>query len=222
MATKLAIWKQALVHLERETITTLTDDVEPRYVFDAAWPGVVEEAFSSGDWNFAKVSSVLAADGAGTPAIGWTYVFNYPADWLRSVSVSDRAAFTCPFIDYADEGGNLHANTPTLYLRYISSNKMADAEVTSWPTMFWRYVALKLAFDTCGKLTAGDTLERKIFDRMERALRQAKSVDARNENNKVIQPGTWLRARHGAGVGGSCSNGGTLVGGTIAFNEGDV
>ena len=221
MATKLQIWKQALVHLERETITTLTDDVEPRYVFDAAWAGAVEEAFSSGDWNFAKVSAALSASGSGTPAIGWSYVFNYPSDWLRSVAVSDRPSFT-PFVDYVDEGGKLSANTPTLYLRYISSAKAADDQISNWPTMFWRYVALKLAFDTCGKLTAGDTLERKIFDRMERALRQAKSVDARNEQNKVIQPGSWLRARQGAGVGGSRDNGGTLVGGLVSFSEGDV
>ena len=57
---------------------------------------------------------------------------------------------------------------------------------------------------------------------MEKALRQAKSVDARNENNKVIQPGSWLRARRGGGVGGSCQSGGTLVGGEITFGEGEV
>jgi hypothetical protein len=222
MADKLAVWKQALVHLERETITTLTDDVEPVYVFGAAWAGAVEEAFSSGDWNFAKATVALSADGAGTPAVGWSYVFDYPADWLRSVAISDRADFSSQFIDYADEGGNLHANTDALYLRYISSTKMADGQISTWPTMFWRYVALKLAFDTCGKLTSGDTLERKIFDRMEKALRQAKNVDARNENNKVIRTGSWVLSRRGAGVGGSGSNGGTMVGGTITFGEGDV
>ena len=221
MATKLQIWKQALVHLEKATIVTLTDDVEATYVFGNAWEGAVEEAFNSGDWNFAKASAALSANGALTPAVGWAHAFAYPPTWLRTVAISNNPNFTT-FYDYLDEGGNLNANTSTLYMRFISSVNAADDKISTWPTMFWRYVALKLAFDTCGKLTAGDTLEEKLRLRMEKALLKAKSVDARNENNKVIQPGSWLRARRGAGVGGSCDNGGTLVGGEITFGEGDV
>ncbi|CAI2936246.1 hypothetical protein [Aminobacter niigataensis] len=221
MATKLQIWKQALVHLEKATIVELTDDVEAVYVFGNAWDGAVEEAFNSGDWNFAKASAALSANGALTPAVGWAYAFDYPPTWLRTVAVSNNPNFTT-FHDYLDEGGNLHANTPTLYLRFISDVNAADDKISTWPTMFWRYVALKLAFDTCGKLTSGDTLEEKLRVRMEKALLKAKGVDARNENNKVIQPGSWLRARRGAGVGGFRDNGGTLVGGEITFGEGDV
>lgn len=221
MATKLQIWKQALVHLEKATIVTLTDDVEATYVFGNAWEGAIEEAFNSGDWNFAKASAALSANGAITPAVGWAYAFDYPATWLRTLTVSNNPNFTT-FHDYVDQGGNLHANTPTLYLRFISDVNTADDKIATWPTMFWRYVALKLAFDTCGKLTSGDTLEDKLSKRMERALMQAKNVDARNENNKIIEPGTWLRARRGGGIGGSRDNGGTLVGGQITFGEGDV
>ncbi|SCW39046.1 hypothetical protein SAMN02927900_01292 [Rhizobium mongolense subsp. loessense] len=223
MADKLQIWKQALVHLEKTTITTLTDDVEAVYTFGAAWPGVVEEAFNAGDWNFAKVSAALALNGTETPAIGWTYVFDYPDDWMRTVAVNNRPEFRSPFRDYADEGGFLHANTNILYLRYISRDRMADDQIGDWPSMFWKYVAVKLAFDTCGRLTAGDTLEQKLEKRLDKALRQAKSVDARNENNKVIAPGSWLRSRFGAGCGPfGGANGGTLVGGEITFEEGDV
>lgn len=221
MATKLQIWKQALVHLEKATIATLTDDVEAVYVFGNAWEGAVEEAFNSGDWNFAKATAALSADGSLTPAVGWSYAFVYPDDWFRTVAISNNPTFP-PFHDYVDEGGHLHANTPTLYLRFVSDVNAADDKIPIWPTMFWRYVALKLAFDTCGRLTSGDTLEEKLRLRMEKALRQAKGVDARNENNKIIQPGSWLRARRGAGVGGSRDNGGTLVGGQITFGEGDV
>lgn len=222
MATKLEVWKQALVHLEKETIVTLNDDAEAVYAFGNAWAGVVEEAFNAGDWNFAKASTALAANGALVPALGWAHAFDYPPSWLRTIAVSDRPGFTT-FHDYADEGGYLHSSAPALYLRFISDANAADDRVSTWPTMFWRYVALKLAFDTCGRLTSGDTLEDKLRVRMEKALLKAKNVDARNENNKVIQPGSWLRARRGAGVaGGSGGSGGTQVGGQITFGEGDV
>lgn len=221
MATKLQIWKQALVHLEKATISALTDDVEAVNVFTNAWAGSVEEAFNSGDWNFAKTSVALSANDALTPSIGWNYAFSYPETWLRTVAINDRADFSTRFYDYADEGGQLSANTSTLYLRYISSANMADANISTWPTMFWRYVALLLAYDTCGKLTSGDTLEEKIRRRLEIARNKAKSIDARNENNKVLGTGSWLASRYGAGTGRG-RNGGTLVGGEITFSEGDV
>ncbi|MQW45577.1 hypothetical protein GHK68_25790 [Sinorhizobium meliloti] len=220
MADKLQVWKQALVHLQKETISTLTDDVPAVYTFGAAWDGVVEEAFNAGDWNFAKLSVALSLNSTETPAVGWSYVFNYPPDWMRTVAINSSPDFRTRFYDYVDEDGFLHANTNILYLRYISRAKMTD--VASWPSMFWRYVAAKLAYDTCGRLTSGDTLEDKLEKRTEKALRQAKSVDARNENNKVLNPGSWLLSRYG-GYGPCGSNdGGTLVGGEITFQEGDV
>lgn len=224
MADKLAVWKQALIHLEKETIVTLADNLPAVDTFTAAWPGVVEEAFNAGDWNFAKKTVALVLNGAVTPSVGWQNVFDYPDDWMRTVSVNGFPQFHSEFRDYVDEGGYLHSNTTTLYLRYISNARMEDDEIGTWPTMFWRYVALKLAYDTCGRLTSGDTLEQKIEARMERALRQAKNVDARNENNKVIAPGSWITARRGGGPFGSHSNnhGGTLVGGEITPGEGDV
>lgn len=222
MADKLQVWKQALVHLEKATITTLTDDVEAVYTFGSAWAGVVEEAFNSGDWNFAKKTAALDLNDAVTPSAGWQYAFDYPNDWMRTIAVNGAPEFRTPFRDYLDEGGYMHANLETLYLRYISSARSADDQISHWPTMFWRYVALKLAFDTCGRLTSGDTLEQKIEKRMMLALRQAKSVDARNENNKVIAPGSWLRARTGGGLGGRSGDVGSIVGGEITLQEGDV
>lgn len=221
MADKLQVWKQALVHLQKATINTLTDDVEAVYVFTSAWPGVVEEAFNAGDWNFAKVSVALSADPLGSTTVGWSYAFDYPDDWVRTVAVSNAPDFRSAFHHYADEGGLLHANADVLYLRYVSDTFAADNQIDTWPTMFWRYVALKLAYDTCGRLTSGDTLEDKIEKRMEKALRQAKNVDARNENNKVLAPGSWLRSRNG-GWGAGSQNMQTLVGGQIVPGEGTV
>lgn len=222
MADKLAVWKQALLHIGKATISTLTDDVEAVNVFGNAWTGVVEEAFNSGDWNFAKASAQLSESSTGTAAAGWAYVFDYPDDYLRTIAVSPYAGFASPFYDYVDEGGFLSANTPLIYLRYISDAKTADDKVGTWPTMFWRYVALLLAYEACEKLTNGATKQADLEKRLAKALTKAKSIDARNENNKTTGRGSWLRSRMGYGVGGSLDRGGTLVGGEITLGEGDV
>lgn len=220
MAEKLDIYKQALLHLGQETITALTDDVESVHVFDAAWDGVVEDAFCSGDWNFAKASAQLSESSTGTAAAGYRYVFDYPDDYTRTIAVSPYEGFREPFYDYVDEGGYLSANADTIWLRYISDTKQADP--TTWPTMFWRYVAMSLAYETCDKLTNGVTKQADLEKRLDKALRKARSVDARNENNKRLATGSWMRARRGYGAGGSDFSIGVTVGGEITLGEGDV
>lgn len=221
MASKLDVWNQALVHLEKEPLASLSSEKEARYVFDAAWPGVVAQAFNEGDWNFAKKSVALSLNNSETAALGWSYVFDYPDDYERTIAVSNVPDFAQQFFDYIDQDGFIHANTNALYLRYVSTTKQADNQVTAWPTMFWRYVAVKLAHETCGKLTSGATLGDKLEKMEKKALRQLKSVDARNQPNAQIPAGSWIRARRG-GYGGNSGLGNTIVGGEISFGEGDV
>lgn len=223
MASKLQIWKAALVHLEKETIADTTDvEVTAVNVFNNAWDTVVEEAFNEGDWNIFKKTVALVVNGSETAALGWTFVWDYPDDYMRTVAVSNIPSFNHeqPFIDYVDQGGFLHSNTNPLYLRYISSDQVDD--LTKWPTMFCSYVALKLAERTCGRLTGGTGLGDRLMKKCEKALRQAKSVDARNENNKRLPTGSWLRARVGGYGTGNDGLGNTIVGGEITFDEGDV
>lgn len=218
MATKLQIYNLAETHLGNDTLSSASDDIESRYVFDAVWDGVVEDCFLAGDWNFAKKSAELAASGAGTVIPGRSYVFDYPSDYMRTIAVSPWAGFEDPFTDFVDEGGYIHSDHETLYLRYISDATTADP--TNWPTRFWRYVAVSLAYETCDKLTNGKTKEEILRKRMELALRKAKSVDARNEAVRRPYRGAWLRARNGAG--GKCGSIGVTVGGEIVLGEGDV
>lgn len=217
MATKLDVYKQAELHIGKSTITNLTSDVEARYKFDQAWTGVVEEAFLEGDWNFAKKTSSLTAN-ADVPVDGWGYTFDYPADYLRTVSAGPYASWRGDFRDYADQGGFLYANTDSLSLIYISNAKVDLVE--TWPVMFWRMVAMKLAYETCEALTNGATKQQDLEGRLKIAVRKAKNIDARNENNNQIGPGSWLRARGGWGSGHGCVQ--TTGTAEIVPEEGDV
>lgn len=223
MASKLDVWKQALVHLGKDAnaLTSLTQEHEARYQFDAAWSGVVAEAFNEGDWNFAKKTVALVVNGGATVALGYSFAFDYPADYERSIAISNVPDFNQEFRDYVDQDGFLHSNSSAIYLRYIGDGKQSDINIPMWPTMFWRYVAVKLAAETCEKLTGSATLKESLDKAASVALRKAKSVDARNEPNKVIRAGSWIRSRRG-GYGPNSGLGNTIVGGEIVFDEGDV
>lgn len=217
MATKLDVYKQAELHIGKSTITALTDDVEARYKFDQAWTGVVEEAFMEGDWNFAKKTSSLSASGS-VPVEGWTYAFDLPDDYLRTVAVTPYALWRGGFYDYVDQGGLICANTDSLSLTYISDAKVEL--VDTWPTMFWRMVAMKLAYETCEALTNGATKQEDLDRRLKVAVRKAKNIDARNEGNQQLGPGSWLRARGGWGTGHNSIH--VTGGAEIVPEEGDV
>lgn len=219
MADKLQVWNQALIHLGAAPISSLTDDAMSVNVFGNAWAGVVEEAMNEGDWNFAK-ATVEIAPGTGTPSVGFEYRYEYPSDYERTIEISSDPQFLTPFYDFRDEGGALHANVDPLYLRYIRRDISEDSEIDAWPTMFWRFVAVKLAYETVERITQSTTGMDKLERRLTKALRKAKSVDARNEPGKQLPTGSWNRAR--SGYGGR--QGGVAVRGSgeIILSEGDV
>ena len=194
MADKLQIYNQALLNIGQEPLVTLTDDVQSRRVLDIAWAGVTEQAFNEGDWNFAKKTALLTAS-ASTPSVGFAYAFDYPADWIRTVSISPDRRTGYVYTDYEDAGGLISAGSASLYLTYISNASLATPAV--WPTMFWRYVSWRLAYETVEKLTNSTTKMQQLEKPMERALSQARNIDARNEQNKMIASGSWMRSRHG-------------------------
>lgn len=218
MADKLAVWNQALIHLGQAPIAALNDGVLSVNVFNNAWDGVVEEAFNEGDWNFAR-ATVEMSPATGTPSAGFQYVYDYPSDYERTVAVGVTALFEAPFYDFMDEGGRLHANIEPLFLRYIRNDLASDVLV--WPTMFWRFVAVKLAYETCERITQSTTSTDKLERKLQKALRKAKSVDARNQPGQRLPTGSWNRARNGGGLGGRGSIG-TIAPGSITLNEGDV
>lgn len=221
MATKLEIWNQALVHLGSAPLPTLLTETPAKNVFTNAWGGVVAEAMTEGSWSFAQKSVEIVAS-AGTPSAGFSYAFDYPDDYEQTISVCPEPQFVTPFYAFRNEGGILSANITPIYLRYIRNDLTDDAGIATWPTFFWRFVAAKLAYETCERITQSTTGDQRLERIMLKALRKAKSVNARNEPGELVPQGSWMRARNGgAGVG----RGGTfnsIGAGEIVLGEGDV
>lgn len=218
MTTKLIVWNQALMHLGSAPIAdTTSTSVMAVNVFNNAWTGVTEEAFNEGDWNFAKKTVVLEVSATGTASSGFSYAYDYPDDYMRTIAVSPEASFSSPFDKYMDEGSLLHCSHAGPYLRYISNALLDDLSV--WPTMFWRFVAWKLAYETCERLTQGATQRDKLEKNLKAALRQAKSVDARNQQGGKIARGSWLTGMNDTRLGDTAS---IIASSDIVLSEGDV
>ena len=219
MADKLGVWNQATIHLGAAPVVSWTEDTNTANVFNTAWAGVVEEAFTEGDWNFAKKTAELV-ESTSTPSPGYDYAYDLPSDYERTIAISPTTDFLYPFYHFRAEGGLIHSNTQPLYIRYIRSDLNTDASVQSWPTSFWRFVAAKLAYETAERITQSTSSNNRLEKKMMKALRHARSVDARNEPGKEVPMGSWLRARNGGlGTGRDVS---TVAKGEIVLGEGDV
>lgn len=197
MATKLSLWNDALRAIGELRLASLTEDVEARYVLDDAWTGTVEFLFTEGLWNFATETVKITSDLGQPPIPGWSYTFDKPVGWLRTIAVSTTSLFREEAV-YRDEGNRIYANVDTLYIRFLSNNKSADDQITNWPPSFCNAVSAYLAMLCAERLSGSEAKADKLATEYEKALASAKNKDAMDQATLYIRPGNWIRAMRGS------------------------
>jgi hypothetical protein len=210
VATKLGLWNSALYELGHRPLTDTGEAVEAGRALAHFHSQVVEECLASGSWNFAMETIKATADTGVTPNFGYTEVFAKPADWLRTIGVSEDENFSLPLIHYYDDSNFWSANSSPIYIRYVSDDTGLGLFLTNWPAQFTRYVELELATRIAPKIA------RSEFDRVsemrDNARKRAKNTDAMNEPQpKFAPPGSWTQSR-GGGRRGDRGSRGSLTG----------
>jgi hypothetical protein len=199
MPSKLGIFNEALRAIGDLRLASLTEDVEARYVFDDAWEDVVEFVFTEGLWNFATMTATIEADPGQTPIPGFSFVFNKPTNWVRTITISPNSLFTDEAV-YRDENDRIYANWDELYIRYISNAKAIDAEVPNWPTGFSSAVAAYLAKECAQRISGNSERAEALAKDYKEALATAKNKDALDQSKMILRPGNWIRAMRGSSV----------------------
>lgn len=199
MATKLSLYNEALRAIGDLRLVSLTEEVEARYVLDDAWEDCVELVFTEGLWNFATKTEVITADLGQTPIPGFSFVFNKPLYWLRTITVSPTSLFTDEAV-YRDEGNRIYANWDTLYIRFISSEKAVDEQVENWPPAFAGVVSACLAKECGERLSGSGEKAEGLAAEYKDALATAKNKDALDQSKVVFRPGSWVRSMRGSSM----------------------
>jgi hypothetical protein len=226
MADRLEIFNRALLHIGEGRLTTLTDDVEARYVFDAHWPTIALDGLARGDWNFAQKTAEISQSTTTTVIPGYEFAFDHPTDWVRTIAYNFVADFTDVFffdrdtLDVYEERGSWFTNSEQFYVRYISSDFTQDANLTAYPPTYVEFIAGLLALRTVERLTQGTTKKEDLEDDVKKMLLKAKSNDARNLKDARPRLGKWGQAL--IGQTGRRGQIGTLVGGQIQLQEEDI
>lgn len=197
MATKLGLYNAALRLIGERSLTSLTEEVAPRFFLDEIYTPALQYCLEQGYWNFAK-RTVEASDVPSVePTFGFSYAFTKPDDWLRTMMISADPRFSFPLQDYEDEQGYWYANVTPIYVAYVALDADYGLDLGKWPMTFTRFVEAHLAAEVCERISQNASKHEELR-RMERArLGDARSKDAMNEPSRQPPQGRWARSRAG-------------------------
>ncbi len=198
MASQLTLYNGALRILGQSKLSSLTEDVEPRYVLDDIWSdGARDACLEAGYWNFA-IRTVEASYNTGVePDFGFQRAFDKPTDWLRTVSLASDDRFYCLLTDrsYKDEADYWFCDNDTLYIRYVSNDTSYGYDYGKWPQSFVKFVEAHLANEARYRILQANVKRTEIEKAYNKAKKDALSKDAMNEGVKFMPENGWAGAR---------------------------
>ncbi len=114
---------------------------------------------------------------------------------MTGISSSDRMS---PFIRYGGEGDYWFADVDPVYVQYVSDDVTCGLDLGKWPPVFAEYVALRLAFKACGRISSNSNLREELMKLDRKHKNDARSKDAMGKPPAFPPPGGWSSARMGA------------------------
>lgn len=198
MTTKLSLYNAAIRKLGHERLASLAEASTARYALDDAYDESLSFCLEQGFWNFAMRAVQADSSTSVVPTFGYTHAFTKPDDFIRLYQMSAEDTFRTPLQDFVDEPNFWYANPDPLFVKYVSSDAAYGHDLSIWPATFAEYVALRLATETCKKIT-GSFPSEDMVRALKRARADALSKDAMNEPPGRMPEGTWVQSRRGGG-----------------------
>lgn len=196
MADRLSIYRGALRLLGPSNLASLTEDIPDKRALDAAWQDSVTSMLERGMWNFAIRTVELSVDENVEPLFGFQHAFSKPADWVRTVSISEYADFHEGLRRFEDETQYWHCDPEKLYVRYVSNDEAYGWNIGAWRQHFADALSAYLAFQ-CGLPISADKGNRNdLYQLFKELLADAKTKDAVDERVRDKPPGRLTRSRN--------------------------
>ena len=203
MATMDTIANEALRLMEEPSVNSIQDNVYAARQLKAAFFDASKWCIERADWNFASVRTQLQQL-ATIPVYGYLYLYGKPADWMRTIRVTDFPQVDDTdneFLLWGDEQGAIATSATAVWMRYIS-NKWVMARLGDWSQSYADFVAAELAFRCSPSITRNQTITDRIFKTRDMRKTDAKSFDAVSNPAKPLPRGRWGIARLRGGFRG--------------------
>lgn len=189
MASVVGICNSALIKVGASTIMSLTDASKNARLCNEQYEKVRDDLLRSHPWNFAIKRSKLARL-AAAPTFQFTYAYQLPANWLRTISAYDNDAGAGGVI-YRIEGRTLMADAEDLYLRYVGLVE----DPNDMPVSFREALAWRLGADLSQAVTQSTTVQEAMLRGFDRAMVAARSIDAIEDYPERPPESAWITDR---------------------------
>lgn len=185
MATVLGLANGALLLCRNATLATTSDNVPGQYDIASVYAGSVQYCLEQGLFNFARRSATISGS-TGASALGYTYGYTKPADFIRLASISNSTAFYPPMEHYEEDAVNWYGVDPTAYITYTSNSTSYGNNLAIWPETFTKTVEAYLAWRIYPHIATAPKEEvDRVWGVFERCLSASIAKDAQNQLSRV-------------------------------------
>lgn len=172
MTTNITIANNALALLGDDPISDFNEGSVRASLVSDMYENVLLSTLRMLPWNCA-IKRVVLSPSVGTPVFGFTYKFNLPSDWVRTLSINEKQ----DIIEFKIEGRTILTDVDTLQLRYVFKNEDAATYDSGLVDVLTFKLAAALAYPITKSTTQAQLMEQKA----DMAMRQAKGIDAVEE-----------------------------------------
>lgn len=201
--TKLSLYNGAIRLLGEGRLSSLSESRESRRLLDDIWAdGVIDSCLEDASWGFATRTVSLDRSDSVEPEFGFTYAFEKPTDWKRTVKLcsDEYLRYALQPGGYNDHDGYWYADVDPIYVQYVSNDTDWGLDYARWTEKFKDYVHASMALLIAPNLTGGDEQKIKRIEKVKKdCLTAAAGLDAMQKPAQEIQHGQFVRARSGGG-----------------------
>ena len=206
--TNLKIFNMALAEIGQASILATGEAGLNPAALGEIYDDTRKYCLEQGYWNFAINTAELATQG-GVVLFGYTYPYQKPSGWKRTVRLSASNTYWPPLEDYEDAQNQIHANVSPLYAAFVATD--GGFPLTNWPDSYATYVSCELAYRISKRIGAAQDEREAIEKRRNQTLSDALTKDAMNEGVRYPPEGRWVMSRRGSRRGDR-GNRGSLTG----------
>jgi len=193
MVTKLQLYNLALAHIREPQLAVITEAREARYQLDTFYDQDLAFMLEAGFWKFAMRTVQIDYDPAHAGAFGASYVFNKPADWVRTYLVSASEYLDPPLDNWLEEGNVFLSDTTPIFVRYVSNSATGfGLDMTRWTARFVEAFSRRLSASIAPKVTgASESALGGLINQADRSLKEALVFEAMREPTRRPPAGRW-------------------------------
>ncbi len=184
MNSKVEVVNNALVFLGQIPVQVVDSSTKAGTFAGTLWNAALEETLRAHPWNFACYRKELSPL-SDNPKFGYSYQFNKPSDWLRTIEIFNTR-------DFRNEGRQILANVEFLQMRYIRKVE----ELNVWDSLAAAALARNLAAKLAYPLTQSTSQQNAQWEMYVAVLQQARSVDSMEEPADEFEESDLIAGRY--------------------------